>query len=117
MVGASFSEGEGFDIDDNLLDQGRELARQRGVGHLCSFINQDLFSIDLPGCDLLYLFLLPTVLASLAPRLTLLLRERGHHKPFRIVSNTWPIPDLEQYLVPGTGAGKGFYLYSSKLGN
>jgi len=105
--------GLGVDIDDNLMDRGRQLAQDADVSHLVSFQHQDLFSVELSTCDLLYLFLLPPALQSLSPSIANQLKEKqGRCCQWKVVSNTWAVPGLEEYHR-SNGASLGFHLYTS----
>lgn len=59
----------GIELNDHLIFQSEESARQAGVTDRVSFLNQDLFKTDLSQATVITMYLLPSVNRRLRPRL------------------------------------------------
>ncbi len=61
--------GVGIDVDGALLDRARSIADRVGVGDRLSFVQADLFEIDLHAATVVFIYLLPHLNLRLRPRL------------------------------------------------
>lgn len=59
----------GVELNENLIFQSEESARQAGVTDRVSFLNQDLFKTDLSQATVITMYLLPSVNRRLRPTL------------------------------------------------
>jgi SAM-dependent methyltransferase len=59
----------GFDIDPARIRESRENVRKHGVGHLARVERRDIFTLDLAGADVVFLYLLPDLNVRLIPQL------------------------------------------------
>jgi precorrin-6B methylase 2 len=59
----------GVELNDNLIFQSEENARQAGVEKSVKFLQQDLFKADLSQASVITMYLLPSVNRRLRPRL------------------------------------------------
>jgi SAM-dependent methyltransferase len=106
------ARGLGMDIDENLVMESEENARQAGVSERVKFVRQDFFKADISQATVITMYLLPSVNMQLRPALLAL-------KPgTRIVSHDfdlgdWP-PDRKTtvrkntflWIVPAQVAGR-----------
>jgi len=106
------ARGMGMDIDENLVMESEENARQAGVAERVKFVQQDFFKADISQATVITMYLLPSVNMQLRP--TLLSLKPGT----RIVSHDfdlgdWP-PDRKTtvrkntflWIVPAPVAGR-----------
>lgn len=106
------ARGLGMDIDENLVMESEENARQAGVSERVKFVRQDFFKADISQATVITMYLLPSVNMQLRP--TLLALKPGT----RIVSHDfdlgdWP-PDRKTtvrkntflWIVPAQVAGR-----------
>lgn len=63
------ARGIGVELDDQLLIVSEERARQAGVEDRVKFLEQDLFKADLSQATVITLYLLPSVMRKLKPKL------------------------------------------------
>ena len=77
----------GVEYDADLVAMSQTRATDAGVSHRASFIEADLFDVDLSSATVITMFLLPDLNLKLRP--TLLELNPGT----RIVSNTWDMGD------------------------
>jgi SAM-dependent methyltransferase len=102
----------GVDLDETLVYQSEESARQAGVSERAKFLQQDIFKTDLAQASVISMYLLPAVVRRLRPSLLQL-------KPgTRIVSHDFDMedwkPDYKTYIrknvflwiVPAQVAGR-----------
>lgn len=81
--------GVGFEIVPELAKQARDNARENGVEKLVTIKEEDLFEADISEATVLPIYLLPTMLARLKPKLAKL-------KPgTRIISHDYRIEGVE----------------------
>lgn len=106
------ARGVGVELDEYLLMQSEESARQAGVENRVKFVEQDLFKVDLSPATVITMYLFPGVNRKLRPRLLEL-------KPgTRIVSHDFDLEDwrpdrtstirknLFLWIVPARIAGR-----------
>jgi hypothetical protein len=106
------ARGLGVDLDEHLIFQSEESARQAGVTDRAKFLQQDLFKTDLAQATVITMYLLPFIVRKLRPSLLAL-------KPgTRIVSHDFDMddwkPDVKTYvrknvflwIVPAPVAGR-----------
>jgi outer membrane protein assembly factor BamB len=87
------STAVGVELDRELVKQSREAAKQAGVEKLVTFEHGDLFEADFSKADVVALYLLPTVLEKLVPKLNKL-------KPgSRVVAHAFAIPGIKPAKV------------------
>ena len=99
------------DIDPELIAKAREHARAAGVAGRITFLNQDLFSIDLRGVSVVMLFLSAQLNRELQPKLARELRPGA-----RVVSHwhgmgDWPPQRTVRLRPGGTGRERPVYLW------
>jgi len=63
------ARGLGVELDETLVYQSEESARQAGVSDRVKFLQQDLFKTDLSQADVITMYLLPKVMIKLRPQL------------------------------------------------
>jgi SAM-dependent methyltransferase len=63
------AKGVGYDIDPTRIRESRANVKAAGVEDLVSIKQQDIFSLDLSGADVITLFLLPRLNVKLIPQL------------------------------------------------
>ncbi len=103
--------GVGFEIVPELAQKGRDSAKENGVSHLVTIKEEDLFEADMREATVLPMYLLPTMLERLKPKLAKL-------KPgTRIVSHDYLIPgvqaeDVKTVVSKETGAEHILILYT-----
>jgi hypothetical protein len=102
----------GVELDQHLLIQSEESARQAGVEALVKFIEQDLFKADLSVATVITMYLYPSVTLKLRPRLLAL------RPGTRIVSHDYNLgewrpdrtstvrKDVFLWIVPARVAGR-----------
>jgi len=88
----------GIEYNPDLVLLSRNLAAAEGVGERATFMQADLFTVDLSNATVVTMFLLPSINLKLRPALLDL-------KPgTRIVSNTWDMgewtPDEKKVIGP-----------------
>ncbi|MCC7483592.1 MAG: class I SAM-dependent methyltransferase [Burkholderiales bacterium] len=81
------ARGIGIELDDTLLIQSEENARQAGVADRVTFLEQDLFRADLSRATVITMYLLPAVNMKLRPALLAL------RPGTRIVSHDFDLGD------------------------
>ncbi len=59
----------GFDIDPDRIRESRENVRKNGVERLARIEQKDIFTLDLSGANVVFLYLLPTLNVRLIPQL------------------------------------------------
>lgn len=120
------ARGYGVDIDPELVERANNEARKRGVADRASFQVMDVFKADLSKASVVTLYLLPGMMADLAPKIFAELRPGT-----RVVSHdyhfgdawrpddhhTWDVPEKEKvngvpratvylWIVPAKVAGR-----------
>lgn len=60
---------QGYDIDPERVKESRENIRKNGVGRLARVEQKDIFTLDLSGFDVVFLYLLPRLNVRLIPQL------------------------------------------------
>ncbi|MBM3346670.1 MAG: methyltransferase domain-containing protein [Betaproteobacteria bacterium] len=78
--------GYGVDIEESLVDLARQNARKEGVAERVNFIAGDLFNSDLSKADVVTVYLLPSTVIRLVPKLLKELRPGA-----RVVSHDYPL--------------------------
>ena len=97
------ARGIGVDIDLKLVRESYDNAKRAGVGHRAKFVRGDVLEQDLRGATVVAMYLLPSLMERLVPKLRWELRPGA-----RIVSNyfdfeDWP-PDATANVL-----GRGVY--------
>ena len=93
----------GYEIDADLVAGSRESIRKAGLADLARIENQDLYQADFRQVDLITTYLLPVMLAELAPIL-----ERKMKPGSRLVSHDYPIPGwTPEKTLSGVDASNG----------
>ena len=80
------ARGLGVDIDSRLVTLSRENARRAGVAERVAFEERDVFRTDLSGATVVTLYLLPSLIDQLQPKLMEELRPGA-----RIVTHAFPM--------------------------
>lgn len=80
------ARGVGFDIDPRMVAEARENVRRHGVQSLVRIEQANIFSLDLAGADVIFLYITPRFNLRLVPQLEKL--RRGS----RIVAHEFEIP-------------------------
>ena len=80
------AQGYGIDIQPSLVELARENARREGVADRVRFIAGDLFDSDLSKADVITVYLLPSSVPLLVPKLMKELRPGA-----RVVSHDYPL--------------------------
>jgi SAM-dependent methyltransferase len=93
----------GLELNADLLRQSSETSKQKGVSHLTTFVQEDLFSYDLREATVVTLYLLPDMNLQLRPKL---LREL--QPGARIVSHAF---DMADWMPDCRAEVDGRYLY------
>ncbi|MFP4620911.1 MAG: SAM-dependent methyltransferase [Bacteroidales bacterium] len=62
--------GLGVDLDEELIKEARENAREAGVSDKVMFLKQDLFKTDISGANVITLYLFPDLINKLRPEFT-----------------------------------------------
>ncbi len=83
----------GFDIDSSLCETATRRARESGVAHLVDFVVEDIYFVDLASASVICMFLVPSCLKVLSPRLW----ER-FQRGVRIVCYKFPLPVDDGWL-------------------
>jgi SAM-dependent methyltransferase len=84
------ARGFGVDLDEELIERSKMLARRDGVSDRVSFLAQDLFKTDISEASVLTMYLLPAVNMKLRPRLLTELKPGT-----RVVSHDFDLGDWE----------------------
>ena len=84
------ARGFGVDLDQELIQRSRMLARREGVADRVTFLAQDLFETDITEANVLTMYLLPSVNMKLRPRLLTELKPGT-----RVVSHDFDLGDWE----------------------
>ncbi|MCC7153815.1 MAG: methyltransferase domain-containing protein [Bryobacterales bacterium] len=96
----------GYDLDPERIAEAREQASRAGVAALASFVQADFFKAGISRATVLTMFMIPTVVERITPRL-----ESDLAPGTRVVSHSFPIKGWrggEKIEV----AGRTLYLYS-----
>ena len=80
------ARGVGIEIDPRLVEMSWRIANEAEVANRVSFIVGDLFEADLSKATVLTMYLSPSIMKTLAPRL------RALEPGTRIVSHQFPMP-------------------------
>jgi ubiquinone/menaquinone biosynthesis C-methylase UbiE len=80
------ASGYGIDIQESLVDLARQNARKEGVDARVKFVAGDLFNSDLSKADVVTVYLLPSTVPRLVPKLLKELRPGA-----RVVSHDYPL--------------------------
>jgi ribosomal protein L11 methylase PrmA len=99
----------GFDIDPERIKESLENVEENAVGNLVTIQQQDIFTLDLRGANVVTLYLLPSLNVKLIPQLEKL-------KPgSRIVSHDFDMkgvtPDQVVTVQEGEGTGRTHRIY------
>ena len=82
-------KGIGFDIDPDRVSEARALAKEKGVEHLVTIEERDVFTVDLSKATVVTMYLLPAMNKKLIPQLQ-------EMKPGCIViSHDWDIEGIQ----------------------
>jgi len=88
------TQGHGIDIQPNLVKLATENAAKAGVGDRVHFIAGDLFEADLSKADIITVYLLPSIMDKLVPKL------QKELKPgTRIVSHDYALEGMQHDSV------------------
>lgn len=101
------ARGLGVDLNSTLVRTSRENAQRAGVTHLTQFEVRDVFETDLSRATVITLYLLPSLIDRLQPKLLEEMRPGA-----RIVSHAFPMkgwrPDrAERLRISGPHPGQG----------
>jgi SAM-dependent methyltransferase len=80
------AQGHGIDIQESLVRMATRNAQSEGVGDRVRFIQGDLFASDLSGADVVTVYLLPSTVPKLVPKLLKELRPGA-----RVVSHDYAL--------------------------
>lgn len=80
------AQGHGIDIQTDLVRKATESAAAEGVADRVKFIAGDLFQADLSRADIVTIYLLPSIMDKLVPKLT-----RELKPGTRVVSHDYPL--------------------------
>ena len=83
------ARGVGIDIDPERIREANANAQAAGVSGRVTFLNQDLFTIDISEATVVTLFLTPSLNTRLLPKLNQELRPGT-----RVVSHRWEMKDV-----------------------
>jgi hypothetical protein len=84
------ARGLGVDYDPYLVEESTRNARAAGVGNRVSFVQKNIFEMDLSPATVVTMYLLPAVNIELRPKLLATLRPGT-----RVVSHDWDMGDWE----------------------
>lgn len=84
------ARGVGYDIDPDRIEEARRNAKKAGVTAHAQFARRDLFEVNISEATVVTMFLLPSVLERLRPRLL-----RDLAPGTRIVSHSFPLKNWE----------------------
>ena len=84
------AQGHGIDIEENLVQLATDNARAAGVSDRVRFIAGDLFQADLSKADIITVYLLPSIMDRLVPKLLKELKPGA-----RIVSHDYPLVGMQ----------------------
>ncbi|MGH9340964.1 MAG: SAM-dependent methyltransferase [Acidobacteriota bacterium] len=90
------ARGVGYELNEELIQEARENARQAGVSERVQFVREDLFEADLSEATVVTLYLLSAVNLKLRPKLLRELRPGT-----RIVSHEYGMGDWEPLETRG----------------
>ena len=103
------ARGVGIEIDPALVRLSRQTALEGAVGERATFVEGDLFAVDLTAATVVTLYLSPTINLDLEPKL------RRELKPgSRIVSHQFPIGRWEPDRVVRASDNTDLYLWTIK---
>jgi ubiquinone/menaquinone biosynthesis C-methylase UbiE len=108
--------GHGIDIQSSLVELARRNAREQGVADRVNFVHGDLFASDLSRADVVTIYLLPSIMPRLVPKL------QAELKPgVRVVSHDYALDpwkpervltfDFEEKLMISGTTRTVLYLY------
>ena len=86
--------GHGIDIQENLVKLATETAKKEGVGNRVHFVAGDLFQADLSKADIITVYLLPSIMDKLVPKLIKELKPGT-----RIVSHDYALEGMQHDKV------------------
>jgi SAM-dependent methyltransferase len=95
----------GIDIDPDLINAGREAARNKGLEQKVTFIESDVLEQDLSGATVILYYLLQSGSAFLRPKFETELKPGT-----RIVTETYPVQGWKPVKTKQI-KGRTFYLY------
>jgi len=101
--------GVGFEIVPELAQKARDSAKENGVSHLVTIKEEDLFQADLSEATVLPMYLLPSMLEKLQPKIAKLkagTRIISHDYRFKDVT-----PDKEEEIVSKETGAKHLLIY------
>ena len=81
------ARGVGVELDEKLIEQSQQNARDAGVENRVTFTRADLFAADISTATVVALYLSPSMNRELAPKLQKELKPGA-----RVVSHQFPIP-------------------------
>lgn len=116
VVGATGASGTGVELDEELVHVARKKQQAMAVDRV-RFVCQDLMEFSVNDATVVLLFLLPQALAKLGGKMKRFLREGRDWSP-KIVTNKWPLPESQGYLLEEIcEGGVHMYIYSQKHTN
>jgi hypothetical protein len=98
------ARGVGVELDSHLIIQSEEAARQAGVERRVTFLEQDLFTVDLAPATVVTMYLWPAMYERLLPRLARL------RPGTRVVVYRWALPGWKPEARGGAGE-ESYFLY------
>jgi SAM-dependent methyltransferase len=101
------ARGVGIELDPDLVDRSRQIAREGEVEGQVTFIEGDLFEADISPATVVMIYLSPTVNAKLEPKLRQQLRPGT-----RVVSHQFPIGRWQPETTVRADDGTLLYLWT-----
>ena len=100
------ARGVGIELEPELVEISRQVARQAEVGDKVTFIEGDLFTADISGATVVMLYLSPGVNRDLEPKL-----RRELKSGTRIVSHQFPLGAWPAEKTVKSESGTNLYLW------
>jgi trans-aconitate methyltransferase len=91
--------GVGVDVDASLLETARQQTQQSGVDDKLTFVQGNLFEVEIRPATVVFIYLLPHLNLRLRPRLLTELRPGSRVVSHQFDMDNWP-PDLTLRLEP-----------------
>jgi SAM-dependent methyltransferase len=105
------ARGVGIEINPQLVEVSRQIAREGGVTERTTFIEDDLFTADISQATVVTLWLSPTVNLRLEPKL-----KRELKPGTRVVSHQFPIGNWVPDRIVGAEDGTDLFLWTIRSG-
>jgi SAM-dependent methyltransferase len=101
------ARGVGIELDPKLVDISRQVAREGEIGHRVTFIEGDLFTVDISPATVVTLYLSPGINRQLEPRLRTALRPGS-----RVVSHQFAMGSWKPDKIVRAEDGTDLYLWT-----